>query len=37
MTGLQIVLAVILVNGAVIGVALLAMYLLNNEVSRSGR
>jgi hypothetical protein len=37
MSGLQIVLAVILVNGAVLAVALLAMYQLNNEVRRSGR
>jgi len=37
MSGLQIVLAVILVNGAVLAVALLAMYQLNNEVSRCGR
>jgi len=37
MSGLLIVLAVILVNGCVLGVALLAIYGLNNEVSRCGR
>jgi hypothetical protein len=37
MSGLQIVLAAILVNGAVLAVALLAIYQLNNEVRRSSR
>ncbi len=37
MSGLQMLLAVILVNGGVLGVALLAIYGLNNEVSRCGR
>jgi hypothetical protein len=37
MSGVQMLLAVIAVNGCVLGVVLLALYQLNKSVSRSGR
>jgi hypothetical protein len=37
MSGVQILLAVIAVNACVLGVAFLALYQLNNAVSRCGR
>jgi hypothetical protein len=37
MDGLQMLLAVVAVNGCVLGAAFLAVYQLNKAVSRSGR
>jgi|HubBroStandDraft_3_1064219.scaffolds.fasta_scaffold2917303_2 hypothetical protein len=37
MIGVQMLLAVVAVNGCVLGVALLALYQLNKAVGRSGR
>jgi hypothetical protein len=37
MSGVQMLLAVVAVNGCVLGVALLALYQLNKAASRSGR
>jgi len=37
MSGVQILLAVIVVNGCVLGVAFLALYQLNKAVSRCDR
>jgi hypothetical protein len=37
MDGFQMLLAIVAVNGCVLGVAFLAVYWLNKAVSRSGR